>query len=159
MAWIAFADDAPRPSPPLTLLRVGAQPVKLAQYRGKVVALAFILTTCSHCQQLTTEFNLLAKEYSARPVQFLVCAFNEDAIMTMPEFLERYQPPFPVGYSSRAAVLAFLQRTIIDPRPVYVPYLVMIDRAGMIRGEFGGRSDLFRDPMANLRTELNRLLR
>ena len=64
IAFAALAADTARPSPPFTILRPGAAPIQLSQYRGKVVALAFIQTTCSHCQQLTTILNLLAKEYA-----------------------------------------------------------------------------------------------
>ena len=54
LAFAALAADTARPSPPFTILRPGAAPIQLSQYRGKIVALAFIQTTCSHCQQLTT---------------------------------------------------------------------------------------------------------
>src|SRR5712671_2754336 len=99
----ALAADTARPSPAFTITRTGAAPLTLSQYRGKVVALAFIYTSCSHCQQLTTELNLIAREYQPRGVQILECAFNGDAIPTMPEFLQRFEPSFPVGYSTQAA--------------------------------------------------------
>ena len=51
------------------------------------MVLALIHTTCSHCQQFTVVMNILAREYTPRGVQFLECAFNDDARMTMPELL------------------------------------------------------------------------
>ena len=159
MAVTAAAADSARPSPPFSILRTGATPIRLSQYRGKVVALAFIQTTCSHCQQFTTILNILAREYAPRGVQFLECAFNDDAVVTMPEFLERFAPPYPVGYSSQAAVMTYLQRSIIDPRPVYVPHVVFLDRAGIIRAEAAGQSEFFRNPEASMRVELEKLLK
>ena len=41
----AAAAEIPRPSPNLAITLPGAQQVRLEQYRGKVVALAFISTT------------------------------------------------------------------------------------------------------------------
>jgi thiol-disulfide isomerase/thioredoxin len=91
------AAEPARPGPAFSIMRIGTAPLKLSQYRGKVVALAFIYTTCPHCQRLTTILNSVAKDYSARGVQVLECAFNEDAVPTMPEFLKKVEPQFPVG--------------------------------------------------------------
>ena len=158
LAATAFADETARPAPAFNMLRVNQPSLSLNQYRGKVVALAFILTSCGHCQQFTIELNQIAKEYTNRGVQFLECAFNDDAAQGMPEFLGRFTPPYPVTFSSPAAVRAFFQRTIYDQRPFRVPYLVLIDRAGIIRGDFPGESDLFQNPGPNLRKELDKLL-
>src|SRR4051812_39301547 len=112
LALTANATDIPRPSPPLTILRDGAPPIQLSQFRGKIVALAFIQTSCSHCQNFTTILNVLAKDYAPRGVQFLECAFNDDAKATMPEFLKRFAPAYPVGYTSNAAVMTYLQHSL-----------------------------------------------
>jgi thiol-disulfide isomerase/thioredoxin len=76
--------------------RRGGPSLALSQYKGKVVALAFISTTCPHCQDLTTILNGIAHDYSLRGVQVLKCAFNDDAERTMAGFLDRFKPPFPV---------------------------------------------------------------
>jgi peroxiredoxin len=159
LALTAWAGESARTAPAFTMLRMNQPAIRLSQYRGKVVALALILTTCSHCQQFTVELNQVAKEYAGRGVQVVECAFNEDALRTMPEFQERFTPPFPLTYSSPAAVSAFLQRTIFDVKPLNVPYLVLIDRSGVIRAEFPGESPFFQDAGTNLRAELNKLLR
>ena len=156
---IAPAAESSRPSPAYIIQRLGAPPIQLSQYRGKIVALAFIHTTCTHCQQLTTELNLLAREYTPRGVQFLECAFNEDAVTALPEFLQRYSPPFPVGWGSTASVMAYLQRTLTDGRPMYVPQMVFLDRAGVIRGEFPGEDLFFQNAPANIRTQLEKMLK
>ncbi|MEO8591928.1 MAG: TlpA disulfide reductase family protein [Candidatus Solibacter sp.] len=159
LPWSATAGESSRPSPAYTIQRLGAPAITLAQYRGKIVALAFIHTTCTHCQQLTTELNLLAKDYTPRGVQFLECAFNEDAASALPGFLQRYSPPFPVGYGTPASVMAYLQRTITDPRPMYVPQMVFLDRAGVIRAEFPGEDPFFQDAPANIRAQLDKMLK
>lgn len=152
------AADPPRPSPPLSFERLSGPPVTLAQYRGKVVALTFILTTCPHCQDLTKILDRLAPEYAPRGVQFLECAFNLDAQATMKEFLDRFKPPFPVGWTSDAAVRGYLQIPIIDQRPFYAPHMVFLDRRGMIRDDIPGESGFFANPEPNIRAELEKLL-
>jgi thiol-disulfide isomerase/thioredoxin len=157
-ALTAIAADPPRPSPRLAIERLGAPALDINQYRGKVVALALISTTCSHCQDLTRLLVPLSREYALRGVQVLECAFNDDAQQTMAEFLQQFQPPFPVGWTNRAAVMSYLQRSILDARPLYVPHMVFLDRRGMIQADYPGESDFFKDPAANIRAELEKLL-
>ena len=112
------AAEPVRPSPPFSIMRIGSAPLKLNQYKGKVVALAFIYTTCPHCQHLTTTLNQVAQDYATRGVQVLECAFNDDAVQTMPEFIRQFNPAFPVGFATRASVMSYLQYTITDTRPL-----------------------------------------
>jgi thiol-disulfide isomerase/thioredoxin len=158
-AVTAMAADSPRPSPPLEIERLNAPAVQLSQYRGKVVALALISTTCPHCQDLTRLLVSLSREYALRGVQVLECAFNDDAKQTLPGFLQQFQPPYPVGWTSHAAVLAYLQRTILDTKPLYVPHMVFLDRRGIIRADYAGESDFFKDPATSVRAELEKLLK
>jgi protein-disulfide isomerase len=64
----------PREPPALSLLRPGATPLPLSQYRGKIVALVFISTVCSHCQDFTKAINPIARKCAARGVQFVPLA-------------------------------------------------------------------------------------
>jgi len=43
-----------------------------------------------------------------------------------PGFLDRFKPPFPVGWTSDAAVRAYLQIPVIDQRPFYAPRMVFL---------------------------------
>ena len=158
-ALAADTAEPPRPSPALTIERLGAPALNLSQYRGKVVALAFISTTCPHCQDLTKLLGPLSREYALRGVQVLECAFNDDAQQTIAGFLQQFQPPFPVGWTSHAAVMSYLQRTILDTRPLYVPHMVFLDRRGIIQADYPGESDFFKDPATNIRAELEKLLK
>ena len=158
-ALTAIAADAPRPSPPLTIERLDASKVEINQYRGKVVALVFISTTCSHCQDLTRLLVPLSREYALRGVQVLECAFNDEAKETMAGFLQQFQPPFTVGWTNRGAAMAYLQRSILDTRPLYVPHMVFLDRRGIIQADYPGESDFMKDPGTNIRAELEKLLK
>jgi hypothetical protein len=158
-ALTALAAEPPRPSPPLAIERLNAPTLQLSQYRGKVVALALIFTTCSHCQDLTRLLVSLSREYALRGVQVVECAFNDDAKQTMAGFLQQFQPPFPVGWTTHAAAMAYLQRTILDTRPLYVPHMVFLDRRGIIRADYPGESDFFKDQATNIRAELEKLLK
>ncbi len=133
--------------------------MRVSQYRGKIVALAFIDTTCPHCQDLTTTLKGIAQDYAGRGVVVLECAFNDGARAGLAEFQQRFDPPFPLGWNTRAAVMSYLQYNLLDPRPLYVPHMVFIDRGGAIRADYPGEDVFFRDPNASIRAELDRLLR
>ena len=161
-ALAGAAGENERPSPAFFIQITGepaAAPLRLEQYRGKIVALVFIHTTCSHCQNLTVLLKPIATYYAPRGVQFLECAFNENARNLLPEFIQRFQPPFPVGWNSDAAVHAYLGRSIIDQRPLYVPHMVFLDRRGIIRADYPGEDAFFHNPDVNIRAQLDSLLK
>jgi hypothetical protein len=153
-----LAAETARPSPPFEIQRPNGPVLRVSQYRGKIVALAFIDTTCVHCQDLTGTLKGIVRDYAARGVVVLECAFNDGAKEALPEFQQRFDPPFPVGWNTRAAVMSYLQYTILDPRPLYTPHMVFIDRGGAIRADYPGEDVFFRDPNTNIRSELDKLL-
>jgi thiol-disulfide isomerase/thioredoxin len=157
MALCAWSAEVPRAAPPFTILRKGAPNIELRQFRGKVVALAFIHTTCPHCQNLTRSLNALAREFAGRNAQFLECAFNDDAQATMPDFLALFNPPYPVGWSYQGPVREFLKVGLMDGH-FMVPHMVFLDAGGVIRLDVRAQDDFFRDTDANIRAALNRLL-
>src|ERR1700733_13008873 len=117
----APAKQAPRKPPPFSLLRPDAAPLPLSHYRGKVVALTFISEVCSHCQALTLQLNPLAHEFAPRGVQFLECAINDGAAEGLKEFTMKFQPGFPVGWSTREAMLSYLGIQPMDLNATFVP--------------------------------------
>jgi thiol-disulfide isomerase/thioredoxin len=163
VAVSASAGEVPRTPPPFSIQRVGDSPLPLSKYRGKVVAVAFISTTCPHCQNLTQVLSRIYNDYESRGVEIVECAFNSDVSLptAVPAFIKQFDPPFPVGYADRGAVLAYLQYSVIETKPVYVPHMVFLDRAGVIRGDFPGEDPFLEsgDPDKNIRAELDKLLK
>jgi thiol-disulfide isomerase/thioredoxin len=142
---------------PFAILRPnGETPISLASYRGKVVALIFISTTCPHCQEFTRELAPMAQEYGPRGVQFLECAVNPDAAKLVAGFIKDYQPPFPVGYNTQAAVDEYLDRSVL--MTFYVPHVVLLNRNGRVVGDYAGESDFMKNPVTNTRAELDKML-
>lgn len=153
----AIAMEIGKPSPPFTIQRLNGPAISLSEYKGKVVALAFIDTECPHCQHLTGVLNVIAKEYAGKPVQIVECAFNDAAAARIPWFTQNFQPAFPIGYSPRDPVLSYLSYSIL--KPLYVPHLVFLDKRGVVRGDFAGESDFMTNPDKNIRAELDELLK
>jgi hypothetical protein len=151
--------QAPRKPPPFSILRPDAPPLPMSQYRGKVVALTFISEVCSHCQALTQLLNPLAREFAPRGVQFLECAINDGAAEGLKEFTTKFQPAFPVGWSTREDMLSFTGVPRMDMKATYVPRMVFLDRMGLIRDNFEPGAEFYSNPAANVRAELEKLLK
>jgi len=102
----------------------------LSQYRGKVIALEFIFTTCPHCQAASHIMSRFQNELGSRGFQAIDIAFNDNADLLVGDFIKEQQTTFPVGWTTRDQVLAFLGISAVDR--FVVPQLVLIDREGMI---------------------------
>jgi len=120
----------PRKAPELTIVESGGKQTLLSSYRGKVVLLAFIFTTCPHCQAECGVLTKLQGELGGKGFQPLAVAFNDNAGMLVNSFVQNFHPSFPVGYAGRQTVTDYLQ--LNDSTPWVVPQIVLIDRKGMI---------------------------
>ncbi len=125
----ANAQTDMRASPELAFRVPGQGEKLLSQYRGKVVALEFVLTTCPHCQAASKVMTGMQERYGQRGFQALDVAIDPNADLRVENFSKEYQVGFPVGWSTIEQMMAYMGFT---ERPV-VPQLVLIDRAGMIR--------------------------
>jgi hypothetical protein len=47
----------------------------------------------------------------------------------------------------------------MDPRPLFVPHMVFLDRAGVIRAEYPGGDAFFANANANIRAQLDKMLK
>lgn len=126
----AADEDSGRKAPEFTFNIPGQGQKLLSQYRGKVVALEFIYTTCPHCQQASKLMTKLQQEYGARGLQVLDVAVNPNADLLVENFAKEFQVGFPVGWATAPQMTSFMNFS--DGRFV-VPQLALIDRDGNIR--------------------------
>jgi peroxiredoxin len=156
---VRAAMEIGKPAPAFTCNRPGSTPITLSQYKGKVVAMAFISTTCPHCQNLTKVLNGIEPQYATKGVQFLACAFNDEVQKAgvLDEFIKQFQPTFPVGQSTRNDVIGFLRYSVMES--FYVPHMVFIDRRGLVARDIPGEDQFFTAPDPNIRAELDKLLK
>jgi len=152
----ALAAEIPRKAPELSIQLPSGQQVLLSQFRGKVVLVAFVYTTCPHCQVSSAMIERLYKELGPKGFQPLAMAFNDGAEKLVADFARQFGLTFPVGFGARDTVIEYLQYPMAQP--VYVPQMVFVDRKGMIRAQHGGEDDFFKDQEANLRAQIESLL-
>jgi peroxiredoxin len=153
----ALAASVPRPSPDFVMQRGSAAPIKLSQFRGKIVALVFSQTICDHCQTLTRTLKVIQKDYAARNVQVVECAFEPDIATSYPRFLKEFAPNFATGYTTDVVVKKYLQWNDRTDGNLKVPYLIFIDARGIIQGDFSGKDGFFDDADKHIRAELDKM--
>jgi thiol-disulfide isomerase/thioredoxin len=165
--FAAFA-QAPVPNPPAPQVprpaaNIGIQtaPEKytwISEFQGKTCIVAFIMTTCPHCQYTTGILSKIQTDYAAKGVRVIASAIEPMSSLHIPGFVKQFQPTFPVGYNEQGYINKFLGLPENDP--MFVPQVVFIDKSGIIRAQFTGDSpEMVKDVQEKkLRETLDRVL-
>jgi thiol-disulfide isomerase/thioredoxin len=153
---VSAQPPVPRKSPELTIVESTGKQTPLSSYKGKVVVLAFIATTCPHCQAECGVLTKLHGELGDKGFQPLAVAFNDNAGFLVNDFVQKFRPSFPVGYAARQTVLDYLQLT--DKIPWNYPQIVVIDRKGMIVAQSEPKGSLDLQEEIPLRKHITDLL-
>jgi len=151
-----WAAEIPRQSPDFSIQLTNGKQVKVSDYRGKVLGLTFILTTCPHCQKTTQLWDNIYPELAPKGLAVVEAAINENP--DIPSFVSQFKVPFPVGTAGVMSALDYIQWPK-DKRPL-VPFLVFIDRQGVIRAQYTGVDEGFFDSQQkqHMRDEAEKLL-
>ncbi len=146
----------PRPAPELVFKLANGQEMKLSQFKGKVVALEFLLTTCPHCKRTSGVMRKMYAEYGPKGFQALGVAINEGARNLVEPYRAELNLDYPVGYVDRDTAVDFLEHPIM--LTMWMPQLVFIDKKGVIRAQYGGTDEFFRNEEQNMREMIEKLL-
>ena len=144
------AAPVPRPSKEFTIVLPSGQQKLLSSYRGKVVMVAYMFTTCPHCQALSKVITKLQGELGSRGFQAVGVAFNDEVNTTNPaanakvtsNFISEFGVGFPMGYAARPSVMSYLG--LSDVERWVVPQVAILDRKGVVRAQSaaGGTTEL-----------------
>lgn len=153
---LGFGAEVPRTAGELSFHATDGKPVDLAAFKGKVVALEFILTTCPHCQAAAKVMNQMQSQFAHQGFQAIDIALNQGADKLVNDFKKNFGVGFPVGYADPYTALRFLGLT---PQRLLFPQLVLIDRQGRIQYQSPVTGDeLVADPVA-LRAKIQVVLK
>lgn len=151
------AATLPRKAPEFAVTLPDGKQVLLSSLKGKGVALAFILTTCSHCQAYTRLLSKVQTDFGSKGLQVIECALDDNAKALVPGFIRAYQPPFPVGYCGNTPARDFLEKPTADI--LHMPAVAFIDKDGLIVAQFeAGGPFIEMTPEENLRKGVEALL-
>jgi len=137
--FLNAAAPVPRPAKEITLQQPSGSNTLLSSYKGKVVLLACMFTTCPHCQALSQVITKLQGELGPRGFQALGAVFNDEVntpnqqanLAVARGFVDQFHVGFPVGRVPRDTVMNYLGLSVMDSRWV-VPQLLIIDQKGQI---------------------------
>ena len=113
--------------------------VKLAQhdlgdYRGKVVVLEIMLTSCPHCGKFAPLLEELAKKYAGR-LQVLSVVNPPDNTATVSKFMADYKLSYPMLFDCGQVAGSYMKAT--PQKPSFdIPHLFLIDQNGQIRNDW-----------------------
>ncbi len=155
VALAAEAQELPRPALDYVITLPGGQTTSVSKYKGKVVALEFLLTTCPHCQRTAKALTQATKDFGPKGFQALGVAINDNP--EVPKFVQDFGVNYPVGTGPRDTVYSFLQHSVMSPN-LMMPQLVFIDRSGMVRAQYDGTSEFFKAEDKNVRAMIEKLL-
>ncbi len=130
--------NTPRKAPELAFTVPGQGQKLLSQYRGKVVALEFIFTTCPHCQAWSKTMNRFQQELGSEGFQAIDVAINDNADLLVENFAKEFQVNFPVGWTPKEQMMSFMGFTSAY---YVVPQLALIDRKGFIHYQTPGKEN------------------
>jgi peroxiredoxin len=156
VALPAFAATVPRPAPNLSFSLPNGKTVSLNDYKGKVVAVEVLMTTCPACQRTSGTMQKLYQELGPKGFQPLGLAINDTTGALVPAFVRDQGLSYPVGFGDRDKAMAFLQHSMM--MTLMVPQVVIVDKDGTIRAQLDGTNDFFRNEEANLRKLVESLL-
>ncbi len=152
------AAPVPRPAPALNYSEPSGKTGTIAAYKGKVVVVQFLLTTCPHCQNYSRILTKLTSEYGPK-IQAVGLAFDRDDAKGVPNYIKTIGTNFPVGSADTKAVNGFLGISVMEYNQMRVPQVVVIDKKGVIRGQTDLNGNGPVSVEASLRTLLNTLVK
>jgi thiol-disulfide isomerase/thioredoxin len=134
------APPVPRPAKELDVAEPNGTHHLLSSYKGKVVVIQCLFTTCPHCQAFSRDvLTKLQTDYGPRGFQALGVAFDEADNTKVSNYMKTYKVGFPVGPASRDTVLSFLGFSVMDR--LVVPQIAVVDRKGTIVAETEANPD------------------
>ena len=130
--------------------------IHVSDYRGKVLCLMFILTTCPHCQKTTQIMDGIYPELAPKGLAVVAAVVNDNPDVA--SFVAQFKVPFPVGTAGVLPAVDYIQWP--HTKVPMVPFLVFIDRQGMIRAQYTGADESFFDDQQeqHIRGEITKLL-
>ena len=127
----AFATPpVPRKSPDFVINDPSGKQIPLSSFKGKILVMPLMFTTCPHCQREAQMLTKLQKEFASRGVVMQGTVFNNANGAMASQFVKEFNIGFPVGYNTRDQVVGYLGLSVMD-RWV-VPQVVIIDKDGTI---------------------------
>lgn len=125
------AADGLRRAPGFALPDSRMQVVDLYDYRGKVVVLEFMQTTCPHCANFADVLREIEQKYGSKVQILSVVKAPEDNSNTVAQFAIGHKINYPILFDAGQMAFSYLRSTNLQ-----FPHVYLIDGEGYIRGDW-----------------------
>ncbi|MBS1859114.1 MAG: TlpA family protein disulfide reductase [Acidobacteria bacterium] len=122
--------QAPKRAPGFCLADSNGQWHDLADYRGKVVIVEFMQTTCPHCADFSRVLAGLTGKYGSR-LQVLSIALPNDNPQTIREFVVGHKVTWPHLFDQGQVAASYVRAPGLN-----FPAIYLVDQNGMIAGHW-----------------------
>jgi peroxiredoxin len=129
-AALVVSAQAPKRAPGFCLADSNGQWHDLADYRGKVVVVEFMQTTCPHCADFTKVLSGLVSKYGSR-LQVLSIALPNDNPQMIREFVKGHGVNWPHLYDQGQVAASYVRAPGVN-----FPCVYLVDQNGMITGHW-----------------------
>lgn len=124
--------QGPRRAPGFALPDSKFQFHDLADYRGKVLVLEFMNTTCPHCAKFTDILAQVGEKYGDKVAILAVTNINTDHPAQIAEYISGHKIAYPVVMDQGQMMFSY----ILSPKGAEVPRVYVIDPNGYIRADY-----------------------
>ena len=108
-------------------------------YRGKVLLIEIMLTTCPVCNRLADTLVQVKKKYGEKVAMISIVTLP-DTFTDADKFAAWHGATWPIVFDSGQVIASYMEMTPANPT-VHFPHLFVIDGDGMIRNDYGATDD------------------
>ena len=128
-AWIAA--DTVRRAPGFALFDSTMKVYDLADYRGKIVLLEFMQTTCPHCAAFADVLREVEQKYGNEIQILAVVNANGDNSNTVAQYAAGHKTDYPILFDTGQMAYSYVLSTNLQ-----YPHIYVIDGKGNIRHDY-----------------------
>jgi peroxiredoxin len=131
-ALSAAGDNSGRRAPGFALPDAKMQVYDLADYRGKIVLLELMQTTCGHCATFADVLGRVQEKYGDKVAILAVVNSRGDDQNTVAKYIAGHRVTYPILFDAGQMAYSYLRSMSFD-----TPHVFLIDASGTIKNDWG----------------------
>jgi peroxiredoxin len=130
-ALLAASENSGRRAPGFALPDSRMQVYDLADYRGKIVLIEFMQTTCAHCAPFADVLERMQKKYGDRLAVLAVANSGGDNLNSVAQFISGHGITYPILFDAGQMAYSYLKSMRFE-----TPRVFLIDASGTIQNDW-----------------------